>query len=598
MYKLRVSMWALKLASKINIYILIVWLAVSALVAFLPALELIFQKEVINELSQYLDTRTGQFPEIVVPIVLLGVTLLLTGITKRFNADLIYMVMYDYFYLGMEAYIMDCAQNIQMIELLQKDFADEYKAILGRGGSLTDFLSSLCILTQKIITTVSLIIVAASISWSSFAVVCIYLILVLVFDLKMAGTVRADSHNLRNAERRSDYFQHEVLKLGTAKEIRIYNSDEYFLRQWKEAYKEIHDFFHTANIRSSFLTFISGIGGYLCIAALLMFSINQIVRGTIAVGVFVMMYSLGVNFNEAVQGITSGIMGVDKGLFALERQYKFDGFRQDQPNCVGRSDAKPQAAGDIVFEAHNVSFSYDGYNDVLKSLNFEIRKGEVVALVGSNGSGKTTLIKLLIGLFHPTEGQLMMYGRPYSDYSQRDINAQIGMVFQDHTVYHLPMRDNVAFGDISAINDDPVVLDAIHQGDADALIEKFPNGIDTWLLKNIKKTGVALSGGEKQRVAAARGYISNKPVLIFDEPAAALDPIAEMEQFYRIQEKIKEQTAILISHRVGFARLADRIFVLDDGKLVEAGSHDELMALDGVYASFFNSQAEWYTSDE
>jgi len=139
---------------------------------------------------------------------------------------------------------------------------------------------------------------------------------------------------------------------------------------------------------------------------------------------------------------------------------------------------------------------------------------------------------------------------------------------------------------------------AMQKGGADKLPERFPKGLEQWLLRNVIKDGAMLSGGEKQRVAVSRAHMSDKEILIFDEPAAALDPIAEMKQFHTIREKIEGRTAILISHRVGFARLADRIIVLDGGRLVENGTHDELMALNGIYASFFKEQAQWYTTEE
>ena len=168
------------------------------------------------------------------------------------------------------------------------------------------------------------------------------------------------------------------------------------------------------------------------------------------------------------------------------------------------------------------------------------------------------------------------------------------MFFQDFALFHASLRENVGYGDLKNIENREKITEALRKGGGMKLLERLPEGMETWLLKKVKKGSVNLSGGEQQKVAVSRAHMSDKDVLIFDEPASALDPIAEMEQFSAIQEKIQGRTVILISHRVGFARLADRIFVMDQGKLAEVGTHEELMEKQGIYLEFFQSQAEWY----
>lgn len=248
----------------------------------------------------------------------------------------------------------------------------------------------------------------------------------------------------------------------------------------------------------------------------------------------------------------------------------------------------------IIFEAQNVSFSYDGDKNVLENVSFCIHEGESVALVGENGAGKSTLVKLLLGIYEPDEGELFYKGCNYRNLDMSQFVDDIGVVFQDFVHFELLLRENIAFGDISKVNDDEAILRAAKLGGADKIVEKLPKGLDTYLGRWYEKDGGEMSGGEWQRVAVSRAYISDRKILIMDEPAAALDPIAELEQFSQIRNKLKNRTSVLISHRIGFARLADRIIVLNQGKMAEMGTHEELMEKKGLYYDMFYNQASWY----
>jgi len=298
----------------------------------------------------------------------------------------------------------------------------------------------------------------------------------------------------------------------------------------------------------------------------------------------------------AIHSFSNTFHHVKRRLYDLGRMKQ---FMETVPRMEERQETEAVSKeSPIVFEAENVSFSYTDEKEILHNLNFKIRRGETIALVGLNGSGKSTLMKLLLELYQPTKGTLYFCGKPYGQYQKESIRKNIGMFFQDFVLFHASLQENVGFGDLKNIKEESMILAAIKKGGAVKLLEKLPAGLHTWLIKKVKKEGVNLSGGEQQKVAISRAHMSDKDIMIFDEPASALDPIAEMEQFAAIREKIEGRTAILISHRVGFARLADRIIVLDQGMIAETGNHNELMEKDGIYAEFFRTQAKWYDHSE
>ena len=230
----------------------------------------------------------------------------------------------------------------------------------------------------------------------------------------------------------------------------------------------------------------------------------------------------------------------------------------------------------------------------MQDISLTIHEGESIALVGENGAGKSTLVKLLLGLYEPDEGEIYFKGKNYRELDMNEFVKQIGVVFQDFVHFELLARENIAFGDISKVRDDEALHYATAMGGADNVIKKLPKGLDNYLGRWYEQEGGEMSGGEWQRVAVSRAYISDRKILIMDEPAAALDPIAEMEQFSRIRNKLDKRTSVLISHRIGFARLADKIVVLNKGKIAEYGTHKELTDRNGLYSEMFNNQALWY----
>jgi len=226
-------------------------------------------------------------------------------------------------------------------------------------------------------------------------------------------------------------------------------------------------------------------------------------------------------------------------------------------------------------------------------VSFTIHAGEAVAVVGRNGAGKTTIVKLLTRLYDPDEGEIWIGGRSVKEYDLKELREQVGVIFQDYVTYYLNARENIGVGRVAEIENQTLVSSAAQKSGASALIDKLPEGYETMLGRWFEK-GTQLSGGEWQKVALARAFMRDARILILDEPTSSLDAQAEYDVFAKFRVLTKGKTAIFISHRFSTVRLADRILVLENGQIIENGSHQELIALGGRYADLFNLQAEAY----
>lgn len=587
--------WSIKLALRINAGVFWGWGVFSVLLAVLPAVALSYNRQAVSIISGYLASGQGNFQDVLPSIMTLGVLLTIIGLSKRINGNFLYFIMYDAYYFGLEEYMMDITQNIEMKTLMDKRYRDDHWAAMHRCGSLTDFMSSGCLFLSKLVGAVSLLVVAASISLVIFTATAAYIAAILLLNMMAADKLRWDGNLYDEASRLANYYQSSAMSPGVAKELRVYDLSKETVSKWDKAYDKVESIDRRYVKVRTIVAFISGIGFYIFMAGMMGYCIYRVADGGMSVDVFLMLYVMGQNISEISQILSSSFQEADRGLHILNLQRRF--FRTVPKTAEDWTEGFQPTDENVVFKAESVCFSYDDDHEVLHDLSFSIKKGETVALVGVNGSGKTTLVKLLIGLFSPTKGRLTFHGEPYDARTRGAVIRKVGMFFQDFHIFHATLRENVGFGDLKNLDNTDRILLAMQKGGAEKLPRRFPKGLEQWLLRDVIKDGAMLSGGEKQRVAVSRAHMSDREILIFDEPAAALDPIAEMTQFEAIHEKIEGRTAILISHRVGFARLADRIFVLDKGYMAESGTHEELMRLNGIYANFFREQSQWYEKE-
>lgn len=301
-------------------------------------------------------------------------------------------------------------------------------------------------------------------------------------------------------------------------------------------------------------------------------------------------------------GVTIGLMGTLSGLYEsglfLRNLFSFTATRPRIRICQDTRIEVPMVLT-TGFEFHDVSFRYPGaQQDSLSGVSFSISPGEKIAIVGENGAGKTTLVKLITRLYDPTSGRITLEDRDLREYGVTGLHGLVSVVFQDFVRYNLTVRENIGFGDLGYIGDDERIRQAASKSGAEGIIESLPNRYETmlglWFSDSGEDEAMDLSIGDWQKIALARAFIRNAPVLVLDEPTASIDARSESELFERIQQLTESRTVVLISHRFSTVRMADRILVMHAGKIVEQGTHDDLVAAGGRYATLFNLQARRY----
>jgi ATP-binding cassette subfamily B protein len=591
--KLRTIVWGFKTAWKINKRDMLLWYGLSALLAILPAIALIFNKQSLSVISGFLSGGGYTFNDVVRPIISLGLLMVAIGLSNRVNADLITMMLNDSYFTGMYLLLMENTQKIDMTDLLKKDVNDAWSYSYLYAGSLLDFVSGACLIVAKFVSIISLLVVAFGTSKLIFAISLVYVVGIFFLSMSFTEKTRYTIQEDFQEERLIEYYEKVAENHGMAKETRVYENTEEIVKQWQKPFLRGQKRQRYRRFQGELRDFIGGAGFYIFLIITVGISILGVADGTTTPDVFLVLFTLCINLYNTITGTARGIYSFDLGLDGLDKQRNFFEIApmHDPADDVGKADTP--AEENTVFEVEDLKFSYAD-KPTIKGISFKVNKGEIVALVGANGSGKSTLVKLLLNMYKPDSGTIKFFGRTYGEYKRDFLRSKIGAFFQDFYIFHSSLRENVGVGAVEDMDNEAKIREAMRRGQAEKIAEQLPNKLDTLLLKFMDKSGYELSGGEKQRVASARTHMSNRDVLIFDEPASMLDPIAEMEQFNNIREMLDGRTAILISHRVGFARMASKVIMLNDGEIAETGTHDELMAQDGLYARFFNEQAQWY----
>lgn len=398
--------------------------------------------------------------------------------------------------------------------------------------------------------------------------------------------------NSTPAERQSWYYDWMLVDGGHAKELRLFGLGPLFIERFRALRQQLRHERLALSTRRSIAELISQLSGTLAMFGTYAFIAYRTLQGAITLGDLVMYY-------QAFQRGQAFLTDLLRSLASLYEDSLFlaylDEFLRLQPRIA--APAQPQPVPNpprqgLILEG--VSFSYPGSaRPVLRDISLQLAPGEVVALVGENGSGKTTLVKLLSRLYDPDGGRLMLDGIDLRAFDPAALRRAISVIFQDYQHYNVTVRENIWFGDVTRPADCTTIAAAAQRAGAEAFIARLPQGYAT-VLGKMFQDGEELSVGQWQKIALARAFLRDAPIIVLDEPASALDALAEYELFARFRELIGDRAALLISHRLSSVRMADRIYVLAEGIIAEQGTHDALLARDGLYARMFRTQAENY----
>ena len=391
------------------------------------------------------------------------------------------------------------------------------------------------------------------------------------------------------------YLETVLAREDSIKEVKLFGLEGLFLKRYRDIFTQLFAEDRRLTLRRESWGFLLGLLGTLTFYAAYAWVVIETIAGALTLGQMTMYLMVFKQGQAALSASLTAISGMYEDNLYLSNLYEYLEQPVEEENGTLTQGALP---GDGLRFEH-VSFSYPGgdaslQEPVLHDISLHLCPGQSLALVGENGSGKTTLIKLLTRLYHPTQGRILLDGSDLRDWSTQALRERTGVIFQDFVRYQLQVGENLGVGDTHAFNDQERWQNAARHGMADEFITRMASGYKTQLGRWFKN-GQELSGGQWQKIALSRAYMrENADILVLDEPTAAMDAAAEAEIFARFREHSRDKMAILISHRFSTVRSAELILVIDQGHIIERGTHEELLAMAGRYAKLFQLQAAGY----
>jgi len=489
--------------------------------------------------------------------------------------------------------LMRHANTLDLARFEEPEFYDKMERARRQTGGRLGLLSGLLGIGQELLTLATL---SAGLVWFSPWLMLLLLVAVtplFLGETHFAGLAYSLLYRWTPQRRELDYVRLLGASIQSAKEVKIYGLGEYLT----ERYRRLAERFYAENRSLALrraglggLLNMVGTGGYYAAYAIIL---GRTLTGSLSIGDLTFLAGSFAQSRGLIEGLFRRITDISEQALYLQDLYEFFAMKPsiEAPGKVWLPAPRPIREG---FEFQDVSFAYPGSGRVaVERVSFRLGVGERIALIGENGAGKTTLVKLLARLYEPSAGRILLDGRDLREYDPVDLRREIGVIFQDYMKYDMKAFENIGVGRIEQMAESARIEQAAVKSLADQVIGTLPGGYEAMLGRRFEG-GADLSAGQWQKIALARAYMRDAQLVILDEPTASLDARAEYEVFQRFSELTRGKMAVLISHRFSTVRMADRILVLDNGRIVEEGSHGELVARGGRYAELFELQAAGY----
>lgn len=431
-------------------------------------------------------------------------------------------------------------------------------------------------------------------SWWAALIIVVVSIPLFILAIEGGKAIYEVSKEVAKERRKSDYIGLVLTSREFVDERSLFSYGEGLSEKWIGIYENVRKREYKVERTRKIKSNLGGLITSLLSVLILILFLKPLSDGGLTIGVFI---SIGYGVMGLIQDMSWRLSWLIEELTKSREYFKEVRAFLILEEEIGAIELPTNNINLETLEFKNVSFKYPGTEVyILKDLSFKIEGGKHYAIVGANGSGKTTLTKLITGLYNEFSGEILINGKEISSYNQSELKGLTSVIYQDFAKYFISVKDNIALGNVNHMDDkgfDNVIKEASKTIEIEEKINSLENGFNSTLGK-LKEESVDLSGGQWQRIAMARSIVSEAELRILDEPTSALDPVSESKVYENFEKISKNKTTIFISHRLGSTKLANEIFVLGNGKLVEKGSHNELMELDGVYKDMYESQREWY----